>query len=96
MHDEINDLFHSNLLNDWNQLQKRVHYLEDMKTLQEMQQEMDMYVDDATGLRKNSSDSMDVDVKTHPADRSLDSLDDAVLQRVIEQTYRPHAVVADV
>lgn len=56
---------------------------------------MDLYVDDAAAMRKNSSDSMDVDVKTHPADRSLDSLDDAVLQRVIEQTYRPHTVAAD-
>ena len=47
-----------------------------MKTLQEMHQELDMYVD-TPSIRKNSSDSMDVDVKINAADRSLDSLDDA-------------------
>lgn len=52
-------------------LQKRVHYLEDMKTLQEMHQELDLFVgSDSTASASNMSHKTDAG-----ADRSLDSLD---------------------
>ncbi|XP_059350540.1 uncharacterized protein LOC130693334 isoform X2 [Daphnia carinata] len=50
-------------------LQKRVHYLEDMKTLQEMHQELDLFV----GSDSTASTSMHK--ADAGADRSLDSLD---------------------
>ena len=52
-------------------LQKRVQYLEDMKTLQEMHQELDMFV----GSDSTAETSVHGKAETGGADRSLDSLD---------------------
>lgn len=55
-------------------LQKRVQYLEDMKTLQEMHEELDLFVHHADGDAAASAAVPGAD--KHPeADRSLDSLD---------------------
>ncbi|EFX80681.1 hypothetical protein DAPPUDRAFT_318379 [Daphnia pulex] len=62
-------------------LQKRVHYLEDMKTLQEMHQELDLFVgSDSAASASNMSTKADAG-----ADRSLDSLDSGEILPIISQ-----------
>lgn len=70
-------------------LQKRVHYLEDMKTLQEMHQELDLFV----GSDSTASTSMHK--ADAGADRSLDSLDSGEILPITQTELlgrTPHSV----
>lgn len=65
-------------------LQKRVHYLEDMKTLQEMHQELDLFV----GSDSTASTSMHK--ADAGADRSLDSLDSGEILPITQAELLGH------